>query len=366
MVPLTATGPFRFDLDTLLLPISADSPSGENLRYEGVYDEIRSARTEDDPVLMQGIWKTPLRKADWGKVEELCIEALRGRSKDLQVAAWLLESWVHLHSFAGLHEGFRLLTGLCEGFWDTLYPEIQDGDIEFRLGPIEWLNEKVPFVLKLLPVTAPSSEDSRPYCWADWESVNRRNQPEPAASETNGNTRVTQVRFQQSAMMTPTSFLRDLRLELEAATDAVTELEVALEARLGMPAPSLRQFFSTLESIRGLVRSLLSQRGPEAASSAPVQEKEMTPQEPNDRAGNEPAPNWSGPIRSRADAYLRLAEAAEYLERTEPHSPAPYLIKRAIAWGGMRLEHLLPELVRNSSDLEEIFRLLKISKPKGS
>jgi type VI secretion system protein ImpA len=70
----------------------------------------------------------------------------------------------------------------------------------------------------------------------------------------------------------------------------------------------------------------------------------------------------SGPIRSRAEAYMRLEEVAEYLARTEPHSPTPYLIKRAISWGGMRLEDLLPELVRNRGELDEIYDLLRISK----
>jgi predicted component of type VI protein secretion system len=72
--------------------------------------------------------------------------------------------------------------------------------------------------------------------------------------------------------------------------------------------------------------------------------------------------NSSGPILSRDDAYRRLAEAADYLARTEPHSPTPYLVRRAIAWGGMRLEDLLPELVRNSNELGEICRLLQIEK----
>ena len=58
-------------------------------------------------------------------------------------------------------------------------------------------------------------------------------------------------------------------------------------------------------------------------------------------------------------------EAADYLARTEPHSPTPYLVRRAIAWGSMRLEDLLPELVRNDGELTEICRLLQISHNAG-
>jgi type VI secretion system protein ImpA len=72
----------------------------------------------------------------------------------------------------------------------------------------------------------------------------------------------------------------------------------------------------------------------------------------------------SGPIRSRAEAYRRLNEAADYLFKTEPHSPAPYLVKRAIVWGNMSLQDLLPELVRNNSELSEIYRLLQMGRPE--
>jgi predicted component of type VI protein secretion system len=63
-------------------------------------------------------------------------------------------------------------------------------------------------------------------------------------------------------------------------------------------------------------------------------------------------------IASRADAYYRLAEAAEYLLRTEPHSPVPYLVKRAVQWGNMSLAELLYEFVGSPDDLVAIQRLL--------
>lgn len=70
-----------------------------------------------------------------------------------------------------------------------------------------------------------------------------------------------------------------------------------------------------------------------------------------------PAPR-TGALTSRADAYRRLEEAADYLMRTEPHSPVPYLVKRAVGWGAMPLEELLQELLDSESDLKQIYRLL--------
>jgi predicted component of type VI protein secretion system len=55
----------------------------------------------------------------------------------------------------------------------------------------------------------------------------------------------------------------------------------------------------------------------------------------------------SGPITSRDEAYRRLREAAEYLRKTEPHSPVPSLVDRAVRWGNMTFENLFDDVVKN-------------------
>ncbi len=299
-------------------------------------------------------------------MEKACLNALMDRSKDLQIACWLLEAWLRLRSFAGAAEGFRVITALCENFWDDLHPRIEGDDLEYRIAPINWLNEKIPVLLKLQPLTAPQSDDVKPYCWADWETACRPKRgdekPEPADSE-----RVTQARFQQSAMLSPTPFLRNVQRQIEAVMDATAELEAALETRCGADGPSLRQFEATLEPMRGLISGILSQRGPaETVIEKAVEEKVGARSELRGDLPASPSSSFVvGPITSRSEAYMRLEEAADYLARNEPHSPTPYLVRRAIAWGGMRLEDLLPELVQNRGELDEIYRLLQINKEKG-
>ena len=74
------------------------------------------------------------------------------------------------------------------------------------------------------------------------------------------------------------------------------------------------------------------------------------------------APSSSGVIASRAEAYLKLREAADFLMRTEPHSPVPYLIRRAISWGNLSLGELLEELLHKNADLATVYTLLGIKK----
>src|SRR5438132_7091167 len=52
--------PDVIDLKALLKPIAGENPSGENLRYSGLYDEIADARRADDN-LNQGAWQTELK-----------------------------------------------------------------------------------------------------------------------------------------------------------------------------------------------------------------------------------------------------------------------------------------------------------------
>jgi type VI secretion system protein ImpA len=134
--------------------------------------------------------------------------------------------------------------------------------------------------------------------------------------------------------------LAHIRKQLEAMEKTVREFG-------GEPAP----FQMKIESKRPAGRGTDSDKPPvpaRADAKAMVEERSMEePSQPN-----------SGAIRSREEAYRRLAEAADYLLRTEPHSPTPYLVMRAVAWGNMPLSGLLQELVQSEGDLRQLYKLL--------
>ena len=125
--------PLRKDL---LDPISAGKPSGESLRYAPLYDKIKEARREDDDA-PQGDWKWERKVADWPLTIKLIGDALATQSKDVQLAAWLAEAMLRREGVAGLREVLDLIRGYLENFWDTLYPELDDGDAEFRAAPLQ-------------------------------------------------------------------------------------------------------------------------------------------------------------------------------------------------------------------------------------
>jgi type VI secretion system protein ImpA len=77
-----------------------------------------------------------------------------------------------------------------------------------------------------------------------------------------------------------------------------------------------------------------------------------------------PAPVAADHARARADAYRKLAEAAHTLMRIEPHSPTPYLVFRAIAWGEMSLAELMRHFISSGYDLKSLYAMLGMEEKK--
>src|SRR5262245_48008258 len=166
--------PTVVEIEALLAPIPGENPSGANLQYAGLYDEIREARRSDDN-LAQGDWQHEAKTAEWPKVINLTTLALATKSKDLQICAWMSEAVVELFGFAGLRDGLRVMRGLHENFWDTVYPEA-DEDLEARANALSWMDTKLAVALKKQKLTKTGT--SRDYSTLDWEDSVKFDIPE--------------------------------------------------------------------------------------------------------------------------------------------------------------------------------------------
>src|SRR5690348_2141696 len=116
----------------LLAPIAGPNPSGENLRYVPIYDKIKEARIEEQDHGTLGDWQRTLKRADWNLVIKLTSEVLATKSKDLMLTSWLGEAMMKKQGITALPDTLELQRQMLEQFWDTLYPEIEDSDVEMR------------------------------------------------------------------------------------------------------------------------------------------------------------------------------------------------------------------------------------------
>jgi type VI secretion system protein VasJ len=136
---------------------------------------------------------------------------------------------------------------------------------------------------------------------------------------------------------------------LQQAVQVVDDLTAFVDPKLDAPNPKLSAF------VRALTGAGSEARG-EGTETAQEATSDMAPS-PAPGAGGP-----TGPITNRKVAFERLREVADFLKRTEPHSPVAYLVNRAIKWGDMSLENVIAELVKNSDVRKQIYETLGVKR----
>lgn len=372
----------RMEIEPLLEPIPGQDPCGVSVRYEGCYDEIQEARRADDMSLPRDIWQKNMKVADWRVVERVCVDALTSKSKDLQLAAWLLESRTVRCGFSGAEDGMRLLLRLCERYWESAFPKLDEDDPDYRAAPFNWINEKLTDRLRLVPLID-DHEDFVPIRWAD---IKRLRWLDTAGGDSDSEAGAEKQALREAIANAPPQEARQSLDAIVAAAQVTRELEGLLDDQMGKDAPSLVQFRGALDEMAIWLGTWLHENAPppEEEAAEPVeasddntasdgeednglveeQEGEASKSSLQGKNMSETVPK--GPIRSREDAYSRLIEIADYLADVEPHSPTPYLIRRAVAWGGRNLGQLLQEFARDGLDLDALFALLGMEEQESA
>jgi type VI secretion system protein ImpA len=363
--------PGTLDFEALLAPIAGENPGGQSVRYTGAYDVIQEARRADDD-LAQGDWKKDIKKADWHAVIQLTTDALRTKSKDLQLAAWLTEALVKQNGFAGLRDGVRLLRELQERFWVSLYPEVEDGDVEFRAAPLVWLNEKLPSSIRSASVTG--SKDGDNYSWFHWQDSrtvdNLARQSQEAMSAALADGKITSEQFDGAVAATPRVHYERLFDDLTQCVGECQQLDRALDEKFGREAPSLLNVKKAIDDCLVLVTAIVKKKRelePDLATQGLAEGGEGSGQLYAD--ATTPAAPVSGPVplepRDRPDALRRLAAVAAFFRRTEPHSPVSYLVQRAVKWGELPLDLWLKEVIHDDNVLANVRETLGLKESAG-
>jgi type VI secretion system protein ImpA len=349
--------------EVLLTPIPGAGPTGQDVAYAGDYDAIAEARRADNAALPQGVWQRELKRADWALVEKQCVETLATRSKDLQVACWLAEARVHLRGFDGLSRGLALLGKLCERFWPDLYPAIDQDDLSARVAPLEWLNDKLPELLRSLPIVNSTNDPGERFSWTDYVNAQRletvRQRDPKSAERAQAAGAVTLARFGASRERTATEMLRGAEGALKDAQQTLDALNATLEKYCGKAAPGLGGIRAAIDEIRGFLAVELADRR-KTTLTAMLRSKAAPPAASVPGAASTPPMSPPTP-RTREEAYRQLSEIADFLMRSEPHSPTPYVIQRAAEWGEMPLPELIQHLSQSGGAISRLLDALGLA-----
>lgn len=404
--------------ERILAPLAEGEGAGVDMRYTPEFDELAEMRREDSDD-DQGIWKTAPKKADWKAVARQCSTLLSTRTHDLQIAVWLLQAMIRLQGFGGLAAGCDLLGRLCRDFWPVLWPKLDGDDLESRLAPFFWADRHL--TIELLQVAVTDTADEAPQGINFQRIVKGRQLVQLATNnarayaEAISEGELSPEDIEAIIAETPDEFFVSLHEDLALARQKLAELISILDGLAGMDAPSLSSIGRTLGEIGAYLTGVLTARDIEVETALPVastnaradgDDDPFAPsQNEGDGAGldsddsgeaddpfamDDPAgavPYGEAPvaapvrtagrsgafelpsISSRREAYRLLDHAANWLIDHEPHSPVPFMVKRAVSWEGASLRTVLTELMSRGADADTIMEFLAIDesgKPAGS
>jgi type VI secretion system protein ImpA len=334
--------------------------------YRQIRDAARAARDAERALMYrggtddQGYATDP---PDWKPVLQLAPQVIAEQSKDLEIAAVLVEALVRKNGFAGLRDGFALVRRLIECFWDQLYPLPDAEGVRDRVFPLIGLNGEgndgvLAAPLLRVPITSAGASGS-------FSTIEYRQalEVESIADLGKRDERMQQLgavpmgEFTKSAAETSEKFYRNLLEDLDQASAEFLRVCELLDEKCGPDSPPSSNIREALRAVR---RDIERVAAPVLGSGATPSEGEQAAQTAASAAAGASGGVPTGPIATRDEALQALARVAEFFRRTEPHNPISYTLEQAIRWARMPLPQLLQELIPDPSTRDQLFKWVGI------
>ncbi len=362
--------PDGFDLEALLAPVPGDAAVGIDLRTDAtpqsLYYHLRDARAEARATerAMDADDTATAVPPQWRTIRDLGIDAIAGKSKDLEIAAWLTEALLRCDGLIGFTAGVRLMTGLVDGFWDELLPLPDEDGIATRVGPVGGLNGvsgEGTLSQPLRKLTLFLRPDGAPLQFWQFEQSSDLAavvDPERRQQRIDAGTMPFDTVAAEAGAAGTASFAV-LRDQTNAAREAWQALSDTLDARAGADAPPTSRVRELLEKISNAAALFA---GGQAA--APPGDGAVAPS-----GGATSVVGFSdiavapGAVATREEALRSLAAIAEFFRRTEPLSPLAYTLQEAVRRARLSWPELLEEIVPDVTLRGQILTSLGIRPP---
>ncbi len=357
------------DIDALSRPIDDAEPAGPDLEYSDVAELERFSAGTPGTIDPKSQELVGAEEPNWRKVAEQSRELL-GKTKDLRVAAWLTRAELANRGLPGLSDGLKLIASLVENFWETLYPLLDrdEGD-----DPIERLN----VLANLSPDPAQSygspaaegllrslrgaaiveSREVGRYTVRDLEYVLGRMQPpEGQTAPAAGLLAAAWRRGDPEANA-------EKRAGIETGLAAIQSISKVFQEHSGQ-RPSLDLLQQTLKRV-GEFYAGLDAEDAAAASVLAGEGEDADDAESGGTGTGQGKPPRSGGLASRADAVRILQQVAEFLRKSEPSSPAPMFVDRAVKVLQMDFNAIVKELMPDSQRHIEMLGGISLDEPES-
>jgi len=348
------SSPQTIDLDVLARPIEGDKPTGADLREDisptSVYYQIKDARAAARAAERAAVQLGEIGDGvapEWKTILQLGPDILANHSKDLEVAAWMIEALLRIHGFAGLRDGFDLTKKLVEEYWDDLYPTPDEEGILTRVAPLIGLNGEDAEGTLMVPITlVPVTEEGEHGAFGLWRyrkarELSKISDPELLRERIDAGD-ATYEQFESTVRQTSADFFRCVFADVSEALSSFEELTRLLDERCGQDAPPSSNIINALREASEAVKYVAT----EVAGISLVEEPEAATTADAAGGAAEGQPRVDpGIIQNRADAFRQISKAANYFREAEPHSPLASLLDQAVRWGQLPLPRLVEELI---------------------
>lgn len=360
------------DLNALLAPLSAEAPSGVDLREDSsaqsIYYRLKDLRSTARAAERRSDAgeESDAAQAEWRQLFELTQEALTKRSKDLEVGCWLVEALVRRNGFAGLRDGLVLVCGLFENFADNLHSLQDEEGLETFLAPLTGLNGldgegTLIQPIRKVPITSGGEKPYAFFHYTQGEDLARLT--DDAARERRIAAGVLTIQqFEQLLRTSPKDFLRTLLGDLSESIAALDKLSGLLSEKYASDAPPTSRIRETLEGVHDLVRSRTRDILPPDTVANGGDAAEGGQDEAH--AGNG-AMRVPGMVGGREEALQTLLKISDFFKRTEPHSTIAFTLDDVVRRARLTLPELLAELLPDATARRTFLMSAGIKPPDG-
>ena len=369
------SSPETLDLTGLMQPIPGPSPVGSDLRRDvtpnSPYFKLKTARSQASALERAGA-SDPDAAAQsvvqWRTIQELAVQVLREKSKDLQVCAWLIESLVRSKGFPGLRDGFRLARELCEQHWDALHPRPDEDGMSTRVAPLTGLNGEDSEGTLIAPIArVPITNGVDGNSFATWHWVKATSAYAGNTSDEGyaakqqqyelGNAEL-RAKIEAAVRQSSASYYVELKADLDQTLEEHDKLVALLDQKCGADSPPSSSIRNAIRSVSETVTFVAKDLLP-----APVVGTAGAGGEGAGAAAGGGSNGMPGAIDSREAAFAALKRVADYFRRAEPHSPISYIIEQAVRFGGLSLPELLTELIPDDGSRSQLFTRTGMTPP---
>lgn len=320
------------DIDSLLAPVSAENPTGNNLEYDSAFLEL--ARTASPKADQQvGGTIVPGEPLNPGAIFKQATELLL-KTKDLRVACYLVHALAMARGFEGLSDGLGLVQGMVDRYWASVHPLLDpdDNDATMRVTALAWLNTpELVTALRNAPLFV--SRSFGPIGLRE-VAISSGELPQPTQGP-KYETQTIDGAFQEL----PWEGMSSLDQVLTQAQTRLHGIEASFDKQ-ATHSPDFSPLKRVLQQAASVLRPRLEARQQEMAEQAAEQELLAV-----NAGAPEPARrSQSGEISSRDDVLKMLDKICAYYARYEPSSPLPLLLKRCRRLVPMSFKEIVGDL----------------------